>query len=253
MSREWYVPLECAREELQKRSSLRREVERWWKKDVKVMPPDLELFDVPAAVFARQLATCRYEDIVFCLMAKKAGLLPLWLEYTGDKMSPHSSLKRTYLKRRIYRGRGRKGGFRFTMHHLADIEASGGKRLSEIETPEGPLPEVHRRLQDQVFPGAVRRDLTAWYSSIPEGQRYDGLLSLSVAHSVLFEDYHGGESGEALNSFRNRVVEPAWQRVVRLFGIKPLIARMPWGPEFAWYPADGSWVNDGIVPEELLW
>ena len=253
MSRKYYVPLECARKELVKRIALRRNVEVWWLDELKVTPPDIELFEVPTAIFLRQLATCRYEDIVFCLLARKAELLPLWLEYTGDKMVQHSSLKRTYLRRQICYGRGRNGGFRpFAIHRLADIPASGGKRLNEIETTDGPLHEVHRQLQKQVIPGARREDLTPWYLSIPKERRYDAMLSLSVAHSVIFEDYHAGESGDELTILRNEVFEPAWKRVAALFGAKPLMVQMPWRQEFAWYPADDSWHEHGIVPEELL-
>ncbi|MBI4065617.1 hypothetical protein HY412_00280 [Candidatus Kaiserbacteria bacterium] len=135
------------------------------------------------------------------------------------------------------------------------MQASNKKRLDEIETREGPLPEVHRQLQDKLIPGARRGDVTEWYRRIPgtpKTLRYEAFLSLFVAHSVLFEDYHGGESGQALYGFTQLVVEPAWQRLADIFGEKPLIVKMSWRPEFAWYPADESWPKHGIVPENLL-
>lgn len=47
------------------------------------------------AFFARQIATCRYEDIVFQNIAHAAGLTPIWIEFTEDKFVASSPYKRS--------------------------------------------------------------------------------------------------------------------------------------------------------------
>ncbi|MEK7102665.1 MAG: hypothetical protein AAB912_03490, partial [Patescibacteria group bacterium] len=111
----------------------------------------------------------------------------------------------------------------------------------------------HHAQLERMVPGATYADATPWLQKIGNAWAYYELaLSIYVAHGVLFEDYHGGESGTKLDSFTVQVFEPAWEAVRRRFGVSPLIVRLPWGPGFDCYPNNQAWRDHGIIPAELL-
>lgn len=241
------------------RSDMRQSIESWWADQGFGTPAFIrERKNVPMGIFARHVATARYEDIVFSLMARRAGLVPTWLEYTDDKFVSVSPYKRSLLHRQLCSGRGRKGGFRDNkVERLLDVTANDGKKISAIRVSfdEG-LVEYHHRLQDDFLPKPIHRaDISSWLRGIGQGNAsgyYAAKLSMYVAHSVLFEDYHGGESGNELDNFTARVFEPAFAKITLLFGVKPLIVRMPWQREFGYYPANADWHTHGIVPDDLI-
>jgi hypothetical protein len=105
------------------------------------------------------------------------------------------------------------------------------------------------------MPGSIRVDMSEWLQRLGKAKNYyQAYLALFVAHNVLFEDYHGGEStgNGQLGGFTADVFEPAWHAVRDRFGVAPMITPLPWFPELAYYPANGEWMNHGIIPDELL-
>lgn len=64
--------------------------------------------------------------------------------------------------------------------------------------------------------------------------------------NCLLEDYHSGESGTALVKFRENVFEPAFERVEKTLGIKPLLYKLPWFEGFEKY------VKCPIMAEKIL-
>ncbi len=229
------------------RAKLRLVVQEWWLENGWGMPPLPAEVEAPA-ILARQLATFRYEDAAFVLLAERAGLTPVWLSYNGDKFYTGSNLKRSYLHPVYSTGAGRNGGLRTFKRKLADPKACTGMRFTEISTICGlGLPEYHNAHQDRVYPGAIRADNTAWVKNIGTAkQYYRAYLSLFLAHSVLFEDYHGGESGSELDGFTEQVFQPAYEELYSLFGLNPLIVKMSWRDEMKYYPADANWRNHGV-------
>lgn len=253
MSETFYTDPEIVRETLFSRSHLMPEVEAWWRQ---------QGWDIPhlphagaAGNFCRNLATFRYEDAVFSLLCRRAGLVPIWHEHVTDKYSSLSSVKRSYAKYLACTGRGRNGGAKLTkIRPIRDLVAIDGKRLSDIMMDDGTsLVDHHHGIFDRFVGQAHRNDISAWLSSIGRARDYYlASVSLFIAHGVLFEDYHGGESGDKLDSFTTDIFEPAFHAVYERFGVKPIIVRMPWFTEMKYYPADLNWQEHGIIPAQYL-
>ncbi len=252
MSSKYYTPLGAAAELLAQRSHLQLQVERWWESRGWGIPPFPGIKNM--AVFARHVVTARYEDLVFYLLARRAGLTPVWLSYTADKMVDVSPFKRGLLNHLVCSGRGRSGGFKTKPVRLGNVQDWKGRPLNEVRLDGGELlVDYHHRRQQEILPGAITGDVSPWLTAIGKAKDYYvAKLAVYIAHGVLFEDYHGGESGAELGGFTTTVFEPAFAEVETLFGVKPLIVAMPWRPEFAYYAADSNWREHGVIPPELL-
>jgi len=253
MSDRFYTDLTDARAVLESRQDLIPEVERYWREEGWRVP------DFPhvgrAGYLCRNIATFRYEDAVFLLLCRAAGLEPCWLEYVTDKYSSQSSVKHSYLRYLRCCGRGRNGGPK--VEKVSPVRRLGwldGHRLCDITLDDGtPLVEHHHAIFDRFAPPDRRCDISDWLSAIGRARDYYvASVSLFVAHGVLFEDYHGGESGDKLDAFTTDVFEPAFDRVFERFGVRPIIVRMPWFTEMKYYPADLDWRGHGIIPDEYL-
>lgn len=256
-----YTPLGDAELALAERAALRREVEAWWDSmgwGNAPMPPWNN-----TAVLARQIATFRYEDALFASMVQKAGLRPFWLEYRGDKMSDKSSYKRSLLHPTFFKGRGRNGGMKLEKAKLVrDMTKYNGQILQTLPTDmtrqqEFPdchsLLEFHHRQFYRCFPKGSFADNSIWVRGMGGASGYyAAYLSLFVAHGVLFEDYHGGESGHKLDLFTTGVFEPALEKVRQQFGVGPLIVPLPWWDELRLYPSGPNWREDGIIPSSYF-
>lgn len=249
---EFYVSLAEAHLQLQHRAYLMPVVAEWWRQQGWDVPPILHAGY--AGIFARQLATYRYEDALFAHMCEQGHLTPLWCPYSGDRFSTHSSLKKSYVQPVYCSGLGRSGGPKTQKQKLvSDFQKINGMPLNQIVTDEGQsLVEFHLELHQRMTGGGSVQDLTTTLQQIggaKEYYRFD--MSVYLAHGVLFEDFHGGESGNKLDRFTTDVFEPAFHEITKRFGVKPLIVRMPWCPEMGYYPADASWRTHGVMDRVL--
>lgn len=238
--------------EARQRVGLREQVEAWWRERGF---PHATCFRGRGftATLARQVATARFEDIVFQRLAHRAGLTPLWLQSTQDKLVSSSTYKRSlthpYLCARVG-----KAGPITTRVSLCSLATELGKPLRDVVCVDGAsLVEYHNTRQNVYLGEVVRDDAAPLMGRFKNASEYyEYLLSFFVAHSVLFEDYHGGESGGALDAFTSQVFEPAWHRVRETFGYEPLVVTMPWWNGLQFYPDTTSWEHLGIVTEEKL-
>ncbi len=240
LGKEFYVGLAEAGAELASRSYLRPAVEQWWKDRGLSMPELLTTSLKPQGFLCRQLATFRYEDATFVIMAEKAGLSPAWLPYEGDVFADISPLKRSYIEPVYVAGVGRNGGMRKVGTRLVsgNVAELNGRPLMHVVTNQGTsLVDYHCGNLRTLYNRAQVADVTPILRKAGGTPRryYPALLSLLVAHGVLFEDYHGGESGGKLSAFTTDVFEPAFQQVEQTFGVKPLIVRLPWWGELGHY------------------
>lgn len=250
MDKDYYIPLALAAKVLNERKSMRSKVESWW------LEQGLGLPSLPAGdlgVLARQIASYRYEDVLFLDLARTAGLQPLWLELTSDRMSTNSNYKKSLLHPVYYHRRGRNGGMVTTKQKLTELMPWVGKRLSDVVLSDGQnLVEYHHNRFDQVFGAHSRIDNSQWINGKRVQEYYPVFLSLFLAHCVLFEDYHGGESGDKLNSLTILVFEPTFEQLRKRFGVGPLIVKMPWVQELKLYPPDQNWREHGVIPQDLM-
>ena len=256
--RDHYVPFKTALDQLRRREALRPVVETWWEKRGWPIPDFLPPPDRPSGFLLRHVATARFEDVVFLLMARAAGLEPLWGEYTRDTFAASSSFKRSLVNRTVTNGRNRHGHAQTRNDRLVrDVNKLHKTRLSDITLTDGqPLVAFHHALQDRLLPEPARRfDSSdtfrrAGFQSAKD--YYVFCLSWFVAHGVLFDDFHGGESGDKLDGFVLNTVEPAWEEVRRTFDVGPLIVALPWWKELAFYPTSNSWQDHRMIPPEFL-
>ncbi|MER3570097.1 MAG: hypothetical protein C4348_00570 [Patescibacteria group bacterium] len=256
----FYIPLEEARALLEERrqQGWTLKVEEYWRKKRGIQfPEELSNLNDLAGFLARHLATARYEDFAFILLTKRAGLKPTWLTYTADRFVTCSPVKVSYLCPKIVTGFGRRGGPILRKYRLANPRVAERKRLCDIRINTGKkLVDWHRRRLEAVYPGANVVDFSRVFQARGNAQGYYPLfLSLAVAHGVLFEDFHGGESGERLNSFTKEVFEPAFDEVTNTFGVQPLIVKLPWWPELGYYPSiklATNWRNHRSILKDLL-
>ncbi len=253
----FYVGFEHAPGLLGSRQHLREKVERWWRQRGFEFP---DVFGSRNGIgfVSRHVATARYEDCAFILLAERAGLVPVWSTYIHDKFVDRSPVKYSYVCPRIVTGFGNRSGSPIVKKLIhAHPKAVEGMPIDRIVTKDGEnLVGWHRRLLEVVCPGALVTDPSDIYRA-SGGARgyYPLLLSLGVAHGVFFEDFHGGETGEELRRFTQGVFEPSFDEVANLFGAKPLIVPLPWWQELGYYVAPelaGDWRTHRSILRHLL-
>lgn len=240
-----YVDIKQARHELQRRVSLRDTVEAWWRERGWGLPP--MDFRLPTALFARHVATYRYEDAVFDCMARSTGLSPLWIEYLDDRMCSGNEFKRSLCAPKILERVGRKGGFLAPAMDVADVSAWETKPLRTVRARDGRLlADLHHSLHDKLANGP-RVDCSEWLGALggKAALYYEGFISLFVAHAVLVEDYDSADGDCKMGAFVENILQPALEAVRRHFDVKPLIVRLPWREEFGFYPRDAARVFNG--------
>ncbi len=260
---QFYFSPGALREEAEKRHFLKNEIEQWWKKDLHIesVPDFLSGSGDPFAATGRHARSTRYEDFVILGMAKQAGFSDVrWLTYVADIMNSNSSYKRSLaMPGMVKNGRGRNGGVNSLPRQLVSSwEGCIGKPIENIQMPKGgKLIDWHANRQNRMMPDVSAYDMSQWLKKFRGGAKeyYQFYLSMFLAHGVLFEDYHGGESAgnDQLDGFTDTVFVPAWQKLYDKFGIRPLITQLPWEVAFKYYPEDNAdWRQHGIIPEELL-
>jgi len=243
MSDKYYVPLAEAAAILRSRQPLRAEVIHFWETEGATFPAELMNLR-PSAVWARQLATWRFEDVLFADMARQARLPTFHYTYEQDQFVSVSTLKRSYVQPVIATGLDRNGRV-ITKRQRLICRPQDHERalLSDLVTETGErVVDWHRSRFDKFYGLGTVLDATAqkvsWGNT--SVRNYLGLLSLFIAHGVLFEDYHGGESGIKLDTFTTDIFEPAFAVIEKRFGVKPLIVQMPWNASLSLYPSE-SW------------
>lgn len=256
MREKFYFSARDAVKELQERqnSGVRSRIEKWWADREWPIP------NFPNGNFgmlARNIATARYEDLVFAEMAKAVSLQPFWLEYTLDKFVSASNFKRSLVEPFFCSGKGRNGGWRTSKVKLASIPKNDGEKISDVQV-DGisngiSLVEYHHGLQKKFIPEAMRKDMSEVLIAFGTAKHYySAYLSWFIVHGVLFEDYHGGESGDKLTDFTKGVFQPAWEQVRQETGLKPLIVPLPWWDGMQFFPANHDWLNHGIFDKQSI-
>ena len=242
---ETYVPLEEALELHKKQQHLLPTVTKWrTENEYGELPRDLQ-GGAPKAFLLRQIATTRVEDAIFLLKAEQAGLRPTWLEHTADQFSFASALKRSYLHPLVITGVDRSPTPRSRKHRLVrNFDRLGGTKLIDIKTDDGRnITDVHHSMQDRVFGNVVRHDLGSWIQGSGRMAKsyYPTMLSLAIAHGIMFEDYVAGVSDKELFEFRRLVFLPAYKIVCDQFGVMPLIVRMPKSDNLKYFIDQANW------------
>ncbi len=214
-------------------------VERMWSDLGIPFPLEFSKLNNFTAVVAKP-AMFRIESIAAVQMAETEELDLLWLTYDSDKFAEISKIKRSLVQPYFTDKLDKNGDFISERVKLVqELQPIRMKKLETICTPDGvSVLDLHRRRLLQAYPSIRISDMSRWASMLGNNALayYEAYLSLFVAHGILFEDYHGGESGAGLSSFTEKVFEPAFAKVTRRFGAKPIVVKLPWKPHYAFHP-----------------
>lgn len=197
----------------------------------------------PFAVLSRHVATARMEDVLFAEEMNRVGLTPTWIEYTHDLFTSANPDKNILWKMFIFKGQSKKGNeisARFRV--ISDPCSWERKRICDLVTPWGEsLVAFHHRLRFEVFqPHLAGNVIDASYWLKGHGGKaslyYRAYLSLFMAHGVLCEDFEEfPDQPESYSWFRETIFLPSLEWVVKEFGVRPIIIRLPWRKHLDWY------------------
>lgn len=217
---EIYTTIEEAKEEVWKRwndAALRKEVEAF----VGEIPEPLR--KEPRAWLGRYVVTPDIEFLHFLDLAKKVRLKPLAIESLDDKFYTGNADKLGAARMAFFKGRNKNKQAMYVNKCVIDFNKYNGKKFKEIETIWGEgFVAFHHRLLAIYAPEVEVFDASLWFKSKGASAKeyYPYLLALFICHAVLFENFVTDESEAA---FCDKVVLPAFQKVERDFGMKPLI------------------------------
>lgn len=181
-------------------------------------------------IILRQIATSRYEDILFKNRCIANGIEPVWMEYHQDEFRMSNPSKSRMVKLRFHEGVGKNGGLK--MHHHKVIKDFGkweGKPIGEIKTDWGEnLVSFHHRMRRGLGWNFQTIDASSWIKDGAGGKAekyYRILFSAFITHGILFESFESPGFSE-LEKFKRRVVIPAWEWACLRFP-KPLVVLHP--------------------------
>lgn len=170
--------------------------------------------------------------------------MPLVFEYQRDKFHPGNETKRHLGQLRFFLGRDRNGSPRTRCLNAVDVNGAAGKPFERIHSHNGQgFIDFHHGLLRRYFPQTEAHDMSDWIESWPTIDAfYDAYLSLCIRDCVLLETFRTEGSDRELTE---RVFQPAWQRALERFGVKPLIVAL----EPVSGPLDLYWYS---YPAEVL-
>lgn len=234
-----YVSIDEARERLRQRwrnDSLRRKIEEYVG-DI----PEL-LRREPCAVLARHVTSPNFEFLRFAETARRHGLTPVCIEYTGDIFCSRNPDKRLTAKMTFFHGRGRKGGNRLTCRTVIDFNEYDGVALRDVKTLWGEaFVDFHHRLLALEAPAMTVIDVTGWLMKMggsPE-RFWPKIFALFAGHGILFDNFHH-EGHEA--RFTRQIILPALAEAQNRLGSAPLVVALTPVPGerrryWSWYPS----------------
>jgi len=181
----------------------------------------------PKAVMFRNITTPNYEikwfvDIVELL---KGALNPLFLEYTQDQFNNRNEMKFSLAKMMLHKGKNKKSEPIFEHRNIININDSNCKAISSIKTIWGQsFVDFHHELFLNEFPDFKNNifDFSNWVKENGHTPKeyYKLFYLFFLKHGILFENYRL-KSEEF--SFIKEVILPAFIKVLRDTGVKPLI------------------------------
>lgn len=235
-----YYQLEEAIRELEKRQKNDN-----LKKRVDDLLGNCPILEGKTGVILRQVATCRYEDILFKNLCLGHGLKPFWMEYYQDLFCAANPAKSRLIKLKFFNGVGKKKGIRLGSLKLVDnIQSWEGKPLCEVKTiMNNNLVDFHHSMRHYMGWNWESVDASKWVKNFAGGsaeEYYRILLLAFVTRSILFESFESPGFYE-LERFKKKIVIPAWRWVSEEFA-KPLIVLHPGKSQkqeermLNWYP-----------------
>lgn len=180
------------------------------------------------AIMARQLATPNYDSKLFISVARENNLSPVFLEYFSDKFTSNNKYKHSLGQLCIQNSIDKNGEECIEKITIIDFNKSNSKKLKDVKTLWGQsLVDFHRKLfKTEDFHGLYfLEEEHDWYKKKKDEtpfEFYVNFFLLVSCFGILFENFLISKN-EDESQFTKEVILPAFEKVVRLTGIKPLI------------------------------
>ncbi|MFA5925456.1 MAG: hypothetical protein WC831_00835 [Parcubacteria group bacterium] len=220
----FYTPLEEAKKEIWRRwndNKLKSEVD-----DYLVEIPEI-FRERPEAVLFRNIATPDFEFQRAQNIAKDLDLKPLYLEYLSDRFCTRS-LDKLYLgKMAFFHCRDKDGSCVTSKRKLFDLKENDGKMFEDVFTDAGEnIINFHHDLFKPLYPDVSVYDVSRWIKKKGKNalENYPYFIALFLCHGVLLESYNMNSSEE--QKFVRNIVIPSFNKVLNVFGVKPLIIKL---------------------------
>jgi hypothetical protein len=225
IKKEIFYPLEEAVEELRRRSNnhnLRHTISEYFRNDIPKHFTDTDI----CLYLSRHIATPNYEALHFIEIAKQYDLPAIIGQDRLGKFVSINPLKKPLVKMPILSSMQRHEDEIYEHFTIAKINEIEGKIFNSIVTNfNEPLVEFHNNLLREIYPNTLKiADEHDWINSRPRHSlqlQYEYLFSLMTTYGVMFESFPPEE-----HDFFLTIVYPAYQNVIRRFGIKPLLVEL---------------------------
>ncbi len=180
----------------------------------------------------KQVATPSYDTKWFIDLTQNNGLLPVFFEYHSDKFTSNNHFKHSLGQLRIHDNHNDKKGDNIEEKiTIVDFNKYNGKPLCEVNTLWGePLILFHKRLFeacDYKINDIIFSDFSGWLkrNGGSAEKYYEKDLLLYICHGILFENFLMTDDTEG--NFTRNIFLPAFEKVIKLTGLKPLIVPIP--------------------------
>lgn len=243
--KEVYTPLTTALKELEKRrtnKALRKKVATF----LKDFPAEF-FSEEPKVVLVRSIITPNRELFHFLKKIRPTGLTPLLLEYNSKFVAKNP--EKYHLCRPHYHVDDTE---QYRTEKIVNFNTNEGKNMYRIPTTKGvSLYKYHHKLLQNTFPNLCTDNVfefTKWFNStrVLDETYYFYYLSIFLVQGILFENFLVQDKEE--REFFITKGYPAFKKVCKEFGVKPLIVRLlPKASE-----SDPQWLHyDGDIKKLL--
>lgn len=220
-----YTPLEEAKEEIWRRWNNQE-----LKKDVISYLGDVpSVFETePRACLFRSVSSPDTECKNFLEMTKLINLKPIGGEYLDDKFATKNRDKLGLAKMAFFHGWNKRGGAIICYKCVIDCKTCDGSNILKIHTSWGEkFVDFHHRIFSFTPLRMEFFDASSWLklNGASVSELYLKYLALFICHGVLFEDFITNEDEEE-EEFFHSVVHPSFEKLINLFGVKPLIVSL---------------------------
>ena len=177
------------------------------------------------AVLFRFIATPQFEIKRFFDISTGLNVKPLFWEYYDDKFHSGNYCKYTLGRLCIHKGIDKVGNNIIKKKTILDFNVSNGRSLKDLRTiGDESLIDFHHKMLDRIIPNSeeLLYDGSEWLKTHGGHAEnyYDKFLALFLVHGILFENFLLNDEEF---SFNTEVFLPAFDKIVKKFGIKPLI------------------------------
>jgi len=178
-------------------------------------------------IMARQLATPNHDSRMFISLAKENDLHPVFVEYVSDKFTSNNEYKHSLGQISIQNKIDKNGNGCVEKVTIVDFNKSNGKKLKDVKTLWGEsLVDFHKKLFHlyELKNVSFIEEEKDWYKKKKNETAidfYTNFFLLVTCHGILFENFLVTQDSEG--DFTKNVVLPAFEKVVNLTGVKPLI------------------------------